>query len=460
MENLQIIDDYDFKDLNQAFAAVNWYKRFEFTKRGSYHFDLKKLKLNYWYKSWKEVCDDLGIEHSGGRILKEQQKIIEANTDFEKDGRKYLFRSVVKEAVVSTLDPMTSVTRADCVEVLLLSIFSEIQNHPIALTAKGWYKLLGMGDDNWRSPNDSNGVKMLSREVERNERRISGTEMLDDNKLIISDCSDISTKYFVKKTMDEFSYALKYGINSLIDQGAVSVDFVYGGYPIEDEVYERFITDETCYYLFNRSKITKDLSDEEWELYVPECIQDNFHKIDENKPSAILPMKMFNAEENTALLKYKRTAMKLLGVNRESETYQNRELRQKYYNIVNYLVLKNLHCVVPARFMVAYPFADSCINVLRTMTEREDIKALLNRKMKNGLIKSANKKRDEKPDGVYGTDGFVRALNFLMKNTMSHNCGITSDTLRLGLMNGEYFSAKNPDYRRIGQNKDRDIIGE
>lgn len=60
MENLQIIDDYDFKDLNQAFAAVNWYKRFELTKRGSYHFDLKKLKLNYWYKSWKEVCDDLG----------------------------------------------------------------------------------------------------------------------------------------------------------------------------------------------------------------------------------------------------------------------------------------------------------------------------------------------------------------------------------------------------------------
>lgn len=41
MENLQIIDDYDFKDLNQAFASVNWYKRFELTKRGSYYFDLK-----------------------------------------------------------------------------------------------------------------------------------------------------------------------------------------------------------------------------------------------------------------------------------------------------------------------------------------------------------------------------------------------------------------------------------
>ena len=94
------------------------------------------------------------------------------------------------------------------------------------------------------------------------------------------------------------------------------------------------------------------------------------------------------------------------------------------------------------------------------MKEREDIKALKKNKMKNGLIKREKKKRDEKPDGVYGTDGFIRALNFLMKNTMSHNCGITSDTLRLGLMNGEYNSAKNPDYRRIGQNKDRDIIGE
>ena len=356
--------------------------------------------------------------------------------------------------MVSTLDPMTSVTRADCVEVLLLSIFSEIKNHPIALTAKGWYKLLGMGDDNWKSPNDNNGIKILSREVERNERRISGAEIIDDNKLIISDCSDISTKYFVRKTMDEFSYALKYGINSLIDQGAVSVDFVYGGYPIEENIDEKFVEEETCYYLFNRSKETKNLNDEEWEVYVPKCIQDNFHKIDENKPSTILPMKMFSAEENTALLKYKRTAMKLLNVNRESETYQNRELRQKYYNIVNYLVLKNLHCIVPARFMVAYPFSDSCINVLRTMAEREDIKSLLNHKMKNGLIKSANRKREERPDGVYGTDQFVRALNFLMKNTMSHNSIITNDTLRLGLMNGEYFSAKNPDYKRIGRERE------
>ena len=455
MENLQIIDDYDFKDLNQAFASVNWYKRFELTKRGSYYFDLKKLKLNYWYKNWKEVCDDLGIEHSGGRAFKEQQKIIEANTDFEKNGRKYLFFFFFKKEVVSTFIQMKSVQRGACVEVLLLSIFSEIKNHPIALTAKGWYKLLGMGDDNWKSPNDNNGIKILSREVERNERRISGAEIIDDNKLVISDCSDISTKYFVRKTMDEFSYALKYGINSLIDQGAVSVDFVYGGYPIEENIYEKFVEEETCYYLFNRSKETENLNDEEWEVYVPKCIQDNFHKIDENKPSTILPMKMFSAEENTALLKYKRTAMKLLNVNRESETYQNRELRQKYYNIVNYLVLKNLHCIVPARFMVAYPFADSCINVLRTMTEREDIKSLLNHKMKNGLIKSANRKREEKPNGVYGTDQFVRALNFLMKNTMSHNSIITNDTLRLGLMNGEYFSAKNPDYKRIG--KEREI---
>ena len=119
MENLQIVDDYDFKDLNQAFASVNWYKRFAVTKRGKYSFDLKKLKLNYWYKNWKEVCDDLGIEYTKGRALKEQQKIIESSTVFKKDGRAYLFEESAADRIMSTIDDSTTVTRADCVEVLL-----------------------------------------------------------------------------------------------------------------------------------------------------------------------------------------------------------------------------------------------------------------------------------------------------------------------------------------------------
>lgn len=113
--------------------------------------------------------------------------------------------------------------------------------------------------------------------------------------------------------------------------------------------------------------------------------------------------------------------------------------------------------------MVAYPYVGACVKVLRTMSEREDIKALLNRKFKNGLIKSANKKRmayQNYDNSIYNSDQFVRALNYLMKTTMPNDIVASENILRLGLMNGEYFSAKNPDYKRIGQNKDRDIIGE
>lgn len=458
MENLQIVDDYDFKDLNQAFASVNWYKRFAVTKRGKYSFDLKKLKLNYWYKNWKEVCEDLGIEYTKGRTLKEQQKIIESSTIFKKDGRAYLFEEIAADRIMSTIDDSTTVTRADCVEALLLSIFSETNNHPIALTAKGWYKLIGAAGDEWKNPYDTKGIKKLSQSVEKNENEITGNVCIADGEMVVSRHSDVSTRYFAQKTMDEFAYALKYGINNLIDKGAVSIDFVHGGYPVSESEYRRFIKDVP-----DASWFENEEDDENWELFVPDQVSYNNYRIDENHPETSLSMRMFNAQENTALLKYKVRAMEIVGVENESETYKDREIRQQYYNIVNYLVLKNLHYVTPARFMVAYPYVGACVKVLRTMSEREDIKALLNRKFKNGLIKSANKKRmayQNYDNSIYNSDQFVRALNYLMKTTMPNDIVASENILRLGLMNGEYFSAKNPDYRRIGQNKDRDIIGE
>lgn len=460
MEEFKIVDDYDFKDLNQAFAAVNWYKKFELTKRGSYQFDLNRLRLNYWYKNWKEVCNDLGIKYEVGRILKDQQKIVESNTEFLKDGRKYLFKSVPQNIVTSTLDPMTTVTRADCVEVLLLSIFSETKDHPIALTAKGWYKLLGMSNDEWKSPSDIKGVINLSKDVEKNELKWTGEwdKRAPGEKIIISEHSDVSTSFFVRKTMDEFSYALKYGINNLIDRGAVSVDFVYGGYPIDGEDFYNFVRSAPSPFLFGDP--TGEMTEEEYEMSVPECVNQNVYKIEDCGVISRYPMKMFDAEENVALLKYKRAAMDMVGVERESETYRDRALRQRYYNIVNYLVLKNLHYIIPARFMVAYPYSKHCVNVLKTMTEREDIKALLNRKVKNGLVNSANRKKDRASYiSIYNTDQFVRAINYLMKETMSHDEKNTNGTIWLGLANGQAFSSKDPDYRRIGQTIERNIEG-
>lgn len=116
-------DDFDYFDLNTSLKQIQ--KNIKMFKRSeNLNIDLLRLRLNHWYKNWKEVCNDLRIPYArtGGNTV-EQKKIVLENTRYERNGNAYIFYEIIDSDFVQDLEKNIEVTRVNCVEAILSNVF-------------------------------------------------------------------------------------------------------------------------------------------------------------------------------------------------------------------------------------------------------------------------------------------------------------------------------------------------
>ena len=404
-------DDFDYFDLAESLSQVQKNIR-GFKRSKNLNIDLSKLKLNYLYKNWKEVCEDLGVSYTrtGGNTV-EQKRIVLENTKYEKKGNSYIFYEIVDFGVVQNLEKNIEVTRVNCVEAILSNVFSSVNNQPIALTAKCWFELLGLVDENY-SPYNKENKKRLMATVEKD---IQDYEMtIEDGSPVISSAVKTSTDFFYTNTQARFKEALFNAFDSLQRRGAIIVDTVVGGFPLTKEQVETI-----------KGAVEKDPDVSIYDL--------NIRPKRQMMSLGSLNTKYLECEEEILKdLKMNRADLKILR--------KNPGLAKKYYGRLGIKTALKIGMIYISRFFIVYPYSDNCKKVFKTQSQDKDVRAYVKYLMQRGIFESAkNKMLKADGKGDFGTDKFLVANSYLIEKLIKENRENSEEMLKFGMINAQRF---------------------
>lgn len=404
-------DDFDYFDLAESLSQVQKNIR-GFKRSKNLNIDLSKLKLNYLYKNWKDVCGDLGVSYArtGGNTV-EQKRIVLENTKYEKKGNSYIFYEIVDLGVVQNLEKNIEVTRVNCVEAILSNVFSSVNNQPIALTAKCWFELLGLVDENY-SPYNKENKKRLMATVEKDIQEYEMT--VENGSPIISSAVKTSTDFFYTNTQARFKEALFNAFDSLQRRGAIIVDTVVGGFPLTKEQVETI-----------KGAFEKDPDVSTYDL--------NIRPKRQMMSLGSLNTKYLECEEETLKdLKMNRTDLKILR--------KNPGLAKKYYGRLGIKTALKIGMIYISRFFIVYPYSDNCKKVFKTQSQDKDVRAYVKYLMQRGIFESAkNKMLKADGKGDFGTDKFLVANSYLIEKLIKENRENSEEMLKFGMINAQRF---------------------
>lgn len=404
-------DDFDYFDLAESLSQVQKNIR-GFKRSKNLNIDLSKLKLNYLYKNWKEVCEDLGVSYTrtGGNTV-EQKRIVLENTKYEKKGNSYIFYEIVDLGVVQNLEKNIEVTRVNCVEAILSNVFSSVNNQPIALTAKCWFELLGLVDENY-SPYNKENKKRLMATVEKDIQEYEMT--VEDGSPVISSAVKTSTDFFYTNTQARFKEALFNAFDSLQRRGAIIVDTVVGGFPLTKEQVETI-----------KGAVEKDPDVSIYDL--------NIRPKRQMMSLGSLNTKYLECEEETLKdLKMNRADLKMLR--------KNPGLAKKYYGRLGIKTALKIGMIYISRFFIVYPYSDNCKKVFKTQSQDKDVRAYVKYLMQRGIFESAkNKMLKADGKGDFGTDKFLVANSYLIEKLIKENRENSEEMLKFGMINAQRF---------------------
>lgn len=404
-------DDFDYFDLAESLSQVQKNIR-GFKRSKNLNIDLSKIKLNYLYKNWKEVCEDLRISYTrtGGNTV-EQKRIVLENTKYEKKGNSYIFYEIVDLGVVQNLEKNIEVTRVNCVEAILSNVFSSVNNQPIALTAKCWFELLGLVDENY-SPYNKENKRRLMATVEKDIQEYEMT--VEDGSPVISSAVKTSTDFFYTNTQARFKEALFNAFDSLQRRGAIIVDTVVGGFPLTKEQVETI-----------KGAVEKDPDVSIYDL--------NIRPKRQMMSLGSLNTKYLECEEETLKdLKMNRADLKILR--------KNPGLAKKYYGRLGIKTALKIGMIYISRFFIVYPYSDNCKKVFKTQSQDKDVRAYVKYLMQRGIFESAkNKMLKADGKGDFGTDKFLVANSYLIEKLIKENRENSEEMLKFGMINAQRF---------------------
>lgn len=404
-------DDFDYFDLAESLSQVQKNIR-GFKRSKNLNIDLSKIKLNYLYKNWKEVCEDLRISYTrtGGNTV-EQKRIVLENTKYEKKGNSYIFYEIVDLGVVQNLEKNIEVTRVNCVEAILSNVFSSVNNQPIALTAKCWFELLGLVDENY-SPYNKENKRRLMATVEKDIQEYEMT--VEDGSPVISSAVKTSTDFFYTNTQARFKEALFNAFDSLQRRGAIIVDTVVGGFPLTKEQVETI-----------KGAVEKDPDVSIYDL--------NIRPKRQMMSLGSLNTKYLECEEETLKdLKMNRADLKILR--------KNPGLAKKYYGRLGIKTALKIGMIYISRFFIVYPYSDNCKKVFKTQSQDKDVRAYVKYLMQKGIFESAkNKMLKADGKGDFGTDKFLVANSYLIEKLIKENRENSEEMLKFGMINAQRF---------------------
>lgn len=404
-------DDFDYFDLNASLKQIQ--KNIKIFKRSeNLNIDLLRLRLNHWYKNWKEVCNDLRIPYTrtGGNTV-EQKKIVLENTKYERNGNSYIFYEIIDSDIVQDLEKNIEVTRVNCVEAILSNIFSSIDNQPVALTAKCWFELLGFIDENYSPYNKESKARLM----EKIERDIQDYEMkAEDGTTIVSSAVKTSTDFFYTNTQARFKNALFNAFDSLQRRGAIVVDTVVGGFPLTKEQMEDV-----------KEAVENDPGVSIYDLNL--------------KPERQM---MTLGSLNSKYLECEEETLKELGIDRDTlkTFHKNPGLAKKYYGKLGIKTALKIGMIYISRFFIVYPYSDNCKKVFKTQSQDKDVRAYVKYLMQRGIFESAkNKMLKAGGKGDFGTDKFLVANSYLIEKLIKENRENSKEMLKFGMINAQRF---------------------
>lgn len=404
-------DDFDYFDLNTSLKQIQ--KNIKIFKRSeNLNIDLLRLRLNHWYKNWKEVCNDLGISYTrtGGNTV-EQKKIVLENTKHERNGNSYIFYEIIDSDFVQDLEKNIEVTRVNCVEAILSNVFSSIDNQPVALTAKCWFELLGFVDKSYSPYNKESKARLM----EKIEKDIQDYEMkTEDGTTIISSAVKTSTDFFYTNTQARFKNALFNAFDSLQRRGAILVDTVVGGFPLTKEQMED--VKETV-------ENNPDVSIYDFNL----------------KPERQM---MTLGSLNSKYLECEEETLREIGIDRDTlkTFHKNPGLAKKYYGRLGIKTALKIGMIYISRFFIVYPYSDNCKKVFKTQSQDKDVRAYVKYLMQRGIFESAkNKMLKANGKGDFGTDKFLVANSYLIEKLIKENRENSKEMLKFGMINAQRF---------------------
>lgn len=404
-------DDFDYFDLNTSLKQIQ--KNIKIFKRSeNLNIDLLRLRLNHWYKNWKEVCNDLGVPYTrtGGNTV-EQKKIVLENTRYERSGNSYIFYEIIDSDFVQDLEKNIEVTRVNCVEAILSNVFSSINNQPVALTAKCWFELLGFVDENYSPYNKESKARLM----EKIERDIQDYEMkAEDGATIVSSAVKTSTDFFYTNTQARFKNALFNAFDSLQRRGAIVVDTVVGGFPLTKEQMEDV-----------KEAVEKDSDVSIYDLNL--------------KPERQM---MTLGSLNSKYLECEEETLKELGIDRSTlkTFHRNPGLAKKYYGRLGIKTALKIGMIYISRFFIVYPYSNNCKKVFKTQSQDKDVRAYVKYLMQRGIFESArNKMLKADGKGDFGTDKFLVANSYLIEKLIKENRENSKEMLKFGMINAQRF---------------------
>lgn len=315
--------------------------------------DLSNLKINYRYKNWKEVFEDLGLKYSKGSTMVQTKDLILKNTDCIKSGNSVEFTKIKTNEIPITKQINKKIPLSDYVALTLSVILSQAECNPVALTKRYWYELLGMANSHWKPYDEDSRNQLLS----TIDVRFNNYEEYQDEH---SENAVINLDFFYRNTTSSFDQAFQSACTKLTNKHAIFKTERYGAYRLTPESQQKVLE------ALESGKIRS--------------VYDN--KIKKDYSFVML-------EEKEELRKYLLIQKKLLEkYNVKYVTELNQEDRDQFYYDLDRLILKHLGLIGLSSYIVIVSQDQQCEDIAKRMISDSDL-----RKFIQGKFKEAHKQR-------------------------------------------------------------------
>lgn len=315
--------------------------------------DLSNLKINYRYKNWKEVFENLGMKYSKGSTMMQTKDLILKNTDCIKSGNSVEFTKIKTSEIPITKQINKKIPLSDYVALTLSVILSQAECNPVALTKRYWYELLGMANSHWKPYDEDSRNQLLS----TIDVRFNNYEEYQDEH---SESAVINLDFFYRNTTSSFDQAFQSACTKLTNKHAIFKTERYGAYRLTPESQQKVLE------ALESGKIRS--------------VYDN--KIKKDYSFVML-------EEKEELRKYLLIQKKLLEkYNVKYVTELNQEDRDQFYYDLDRLILKHLGLIGLSSYIVIVSQDQQCEDIAKRMISDSDL-----RKFIQGKFKEAHKQR-------------------------------------------------------------------
>lgn len=314
---------------------------------------MSNLKINYRYKNWKEIFEDLGLKYQSGPPSEKNKNLIMKNTNYSKSGNSIEFSSLKTNEIPITKQINKKIPLSDYVALTLSVILSQAECNPVALTKRYWYELLGMANSHWK-PYDENSRNQLLSTI---DERFNNYEEYQDEH---SEDAIINLDFFYRNTTSSFDQAFQSACTKLTNKHAIFKTERYGAYRLTPESQQKVLE------ALESGKIRS--------------VYDN--KIKKDYSFVML-------EEKEELRKYLLIQKKLLEkYNVKYVTELNQEDRDQFYYDLDRLILKHLGLIGLSSYIVIVSQDQQCEDIAKRMISDSDL-----RKFIQGKFKEAHKQR-------------------------------------------------------------------